>query len=210
MLRNILRVSTCLSTLFLGVGVAYAQTPSFLELPKLSGLSDENGVDLVTGEISVSSQSIELGDGDSSHVFKLINTSSSGWRNNYDLGVYRATGDDGIVRYTVSHMGGSTSFLLEQGVYRPERGDGNQLVSQGSSLIFTTKSGDVYSFNKNSPCTQDMMRGYLSNIVQSNGSIININWKSSGSNYIRVSSIEIMKVGCSNLTMRIIVQIYRA
>ncbi len=116
--------------------------------PPVHSFVDNNGVDLTSGYLTVTTPGLTIGQGEGalSYVRELINT---GWTDNV-IGTVNVNGST----VTVSFGGTSDTFTLSGGTYTNALGLGSTLTNSGGYYTYTSHTGVVVQF-------QQSLAGYL-------------------------------------------------
>ncbi|ALJ11563.1 RHS repeat domain-containing protein [Sphingopyxis macrogoltabida] len=133
------RAALCASTI-LGVGLApqlWAQaTP-----PPIRSAIDENGVDVITGNLNLAQTDLSIGaDARQGMVFRRTNN-GTGWWNNLVGSI-----DKQGIAFTVSFDGFTDRFLLSGSTYTPTEANGAALTKSGTTYTYTGRDGTVATF----------------------------------------------------------------
>lgn len=125
-------------------GAAQAQSAGGAAPPVRSAI-DGNGVDLTSGQFTVSTTDVVIGQPDAGGLVHARSFHGSNWRDNH-IGTIASDG----TTYTVSFGGGSGTFTLTGGVFVSDQADGSSLTfnSGTQTYSFTTRDGAVAVFSK--------------------------------------------------------------
>jgi hypothetical protein len=116
--------------------------------PPVRSTVDANGVDLVTGALTITTPGLTIGQGEGALSYQR-NLISTGWTDNV-IGTVSVSGSTVMV----SFGGSSDSFTLSGGVYTNAEGLGSTLTSAGGYYTYTSTTGVVVSF-------QQSLAGYI-------------------------------------------------
>lgn len=123
---------------------AVAQSVTIPEPPVRSTV-DENGVDLVSGLLSLKDSGVGIGASGQaglSHVRHWMG--SQGWRHGFHLTVTTTA-----TNAKVSIGGQSTTFTLSGSNYVSDQGNGATLTSTASTFTYTSSDGTIITFDRN-------------------------------------------------------------
>jgi RHS repeat-associated protein len=152
---------------------AQAQTASIAPPPVRSAI-DENGVDTTRGTFNISHSGLSIGAAYPQGLAHSLVSSGGGWFNAANS-LIRAEGST----YTVWADGFSDSFTLSGGVFTPTEANGSSLVDSGTFFTYTTRSGAVAIFQRNSGSLPfwDATVARATSITQPDGSRVHFHHK---------------------------------
>jgi RHS repeat-associated protein len=125
-------------------GVAHAQS---IPPPPTQASVDENGVDVISGAIYLSSPSISVGQPGAGGLAyqRTYDSDIQGWRDNV-TGTINV--DTAGTTFTVTLLGVSEEFTLANGVFTSSEGRGGTLTLSGNIYTYTNASGVVALYDK--------------------------------------------------------------
>lgn len=131
---------------------AFSQTMDF---PQRFVSSDDNGVDVVTGQPVFSRTEGSIGVGADALVMQRV-WSGTGWQDNL-AGKLNRTTVSGVRKVTLALGLQSLTFTKVGSTFEPDNGDGSSLVeaADGKSYTFTTSGGTIYYYSSPSFATPD-------------------------------------------------------
>jgi RHS repeat-associated protein len=128
--------AVALSLAAAGIACAQASSPP----PPVKMTVDDNGIDLITGNLSLADQQVSIGSGLSGGLNRT--NLNLGYVDNF-YGAINAAGNS----FTVSIGGSSDEFNFTGGKYVAAQGNGATLTQAGSNYTYTTASGSVAVFS---------------------------------------------------------------
>jgi YD repeat-containing protein len=128
-------------------GIAMGQT-LITTPPPIRSTVDANGVDLVTGALTITSPGLSIGQGEGALTYQR-NIIATGWTDNV-IGTVNVSGST----TTISFGAISDSFTLSGGVYTNAEGLGSTLTLSGGYYTYTSGAGVVTVF-------QQSLAGYI-------------------------------------------------
>ncbi|MBV8594488.1 MAG: hypothetical protein JOZ27_09335, partial [Caulobacteraceae bacterium] len=144
-IRNRLRFDAS----FAALAVALASFPSIALAqgmiaapPPVRSTVDANGVDLITGALTINTRDLSIGQGEGALTYSR-SMIAGGWTDN-QIGTISSNG----TTLTVSLGNVSESFAYTGGVYVNSQGGGSTLTASGNYYTYTTASGVVITFDK--------------------------------------------------------------
>jgi RHS repeat-associated protein len=167
-----LRAALVAST-FLGAGV-HIPAAAQVTPPPIRSAIDENGVDVITGNLNVAQTDLSIGsDARQGLVFRRTNN-GTGWWNNL-VGTINQQG----IAFTVSFDGFTDRFLQSGSNYNPTEANGATLTKSGSTYTYTGRDGTVATFVAQGDAYQvySSNAGRISNVVYPNGTKLTFNYE---------------------------------
>ena len=164
-------ISLFLPGLLLGFADAHAQG-LITAPPPIRSTVDANGVNLVTGALTVSTPTISIGQGEGalSYVRQLIGT---GWTDNVTGTVSMTTQG-----YVVSVGGGSELFTKAGSIFTNAEGLASTLTLSGSTYTYTTGGGVVMVFSPGlTQGASDYSLARLTSATYPDGKVVTYNYQ---------------------------------
>lgn len=176
------RIAITVGVWCLFVGGAYAQD---VKPPESYSPIDENGVNLATGSVSVSTVEIGVGRKGAGLFYSAsYDTGVNAWRHSVFGGINREPSDPYAVfpAYTVTVLGESVVFekLGATNVFQPVDGYGS-LVLSGGAYTFTALDGTQATFGAPSYVDYQANEGVIQEITRPNGERISFTYVTGGS-----------------------------
>lgn len=154
-------------------GGARAQEAILTAPPPVKSSVDERGVDLVTGQLTLSVQALKVGRAGQGGLSYSRSFVGNAWRDSF-VGIISQSGSV----YTVSVGGGSEQFNSANGQFTPQTPNGSTLALSGSTYTYTISDGTVYRFVPGSvsggPWTGAVAR--IADITRPDGEIITFDY----------------------------------
>lgn len=136
----LLAASTCYGSL------ALAQTvPPDVDLPPIRSSVDENDVNLVTGKLLVTGNTLTIGSPKSGGLSFERFWTGNGWRHNYVMTINPGSSSNSVV---VNLGRESKTFSLSGGVYTDTEGTGATLTDASGDFTYTSSDGMIVKFTK--------------------------------------------------------------
>ncbi len=161
-------------------------TPGFAQTyePMERQAPDDNGVDVISGKVTIPLKTVSIGSGDSSLTYSKGFAAGQPW-DTFDVKIFNA----GVGQPTlVTVFGDQRRFTGSAPSWTNADGDGGTLTSDANGYTYTARDGTVFLFLNSLGDTSGSVKARVSTITRPNGEVWTYHYRIEG-NQRRVQSL---------------------